>query len=79
MTTMYRPYSHEAYGAAERELRGAADRAARRREARDGNEGRRRDRASAALAAGLRGVADRLDARRDARRKPAAETASGPC
>jgi len=75
---MYRPYTHEAFRTAEHELRGAADRAAKRREAkREG--GRRRDRASAALAAGLRGLADRLDARRDVRREAATETVSGPC
>jgi len=73
---MFRPYTHDAFRASERELRGAAERAERRRAARR-NGGRRRFRPGAVLAAGLRSVADRLDSRPDARREPATEPASG--
>jgi hypothetical protein len=74
---MFRPYAHEEFQALEHHLRGAADDAAKRRDARR-EHGRRRGRANAALAAGLRGLADRLDARPNVPREVATE-ASGPC
>jgi len=78
VTTMFRPYTHEAFRASEHELRGAAERAARRRDARP-DDGRRRIRIGVALAAGLRSIADRLDARRDTHPEATTEPASGPC
>ncbi|HXY71700.1 MAG TPA: hypothetical protein VEM41_04085 [Actinomycetota bacterium] len=75
---MLRPYSQDTFRALERELRGAADHAAKHRDAR-GDRDRTRGRVSVAIAAGLRSVADRLDARPRGRPDVATEGASGPC
>jgi len=75
---MLRPYSQDTFRTLERELRGAADHAAKHRAAK-GEDDRARGRVSVAIAAGLRSLADRLDARRDTGPDVATQGASGPC
>jgi hypothetical protein len=77
---MFRPYDHGAFRAMEQQLQGAADQAAKSRDAQPERDRRRgRGRATMTIAAALRSIADRLDARPGAGHEAATEPASGPC